>query len=143
MSERTAVINGRPVRYRVRPAHPTVGAADADWSPPVGPFCESVSPGGTFCTREPGHVTAHAASDGNSIVDVWPTAPAAARIEEERPAEDPAHLMTPGEVAAAFRVTPRTVTRWADAGHLTAIRTLGGHRRYLRSQIMTALENLR
>ena len=59
-----------------------------------------------------------------------------------RPAEDPPHLMTPAEVAAAFKVTPRTVARWADSGHLTTIRTPGGHRRYLRSQVMTALENL-
>ena len=59
-----------------------------------------------------------------------------------RPAEDPPHLMTPAEVAAAFKVTPRTVARWADDGHLTAIRTPGGHRRYLRSPVMAALENL-
>lgn len=143
MSERTAVINGKRVRYLVRPTRPTVGAADADWSPPEGPFCEAMSPrGGTVCTREPGHVTDHAASDGDFIVEVWPTAPVAARIGEERPAEDPPHLMTPAEVAAAFKVTPRTVARWADAGYLTTIRTPGGHRRYLRSQVMTALENL-
>jgi excisionase family DNA binding protein len=38
--------------------------------------------------------------------------------------------MTPAEVAALFRVDPKTVTRWAKAGKLHAIRTLGGHRRY-------------
>lgn len=37
-------------------------------------------------------------------------------------------LLTPAEVAALFRVDPKTVTRWAKAGKLTAIRTLGGHR---------------
>ena len=45
------------------------------------------------------------------------------------------NLMTPAEVAALFRVDPKTVTRWADAGKLTAVRTLGGHRRYLRSEV--------
>ena len=45
------------------------------------------------------------------------------------------NLMTPAEVAALFRVDPKTVTRWADAGKLTAVRTLGGHRRYLRELI--------
>ena len=35
-------------------------------------------------------------------------------------------LLTPAEVAALFRVDPKTVTRWAQAGKLTAIRTLGG-----------------
>ena len=39
-------------------------------------------------------------------------------------------LLTPAEVAAMFRVDPKTVTRWAKAGKLTSIRTLGGHRRY-------------
>ena len=40
------------------------------------------------------------------------------------------NLLTPAEVAALFRVDPKTVTRWAKAGKLTSIRTLGGHRRY-------------
>ena len=44
-------------------------------------------------------------------------------------------LMTPAEVAALFRVDPKTVTRWADAGKIQAVRTLGGHRRYLRSEV--------
>lgn len=39
-------------------------------------------------------------------------------------------LLTPAEVATMFRVDPKTVTRWAKAGKLTSIRTLGGHRRY-------------
>ncbi len=44
-------------------------------------------------------------------------------------------LLTPGEVAAMFRVNPKTVTRWANAGKLTPVRTLGGHRRYRRSEV--------
>ncbi|CAN5906393.1 developmental transcriptional regulator BldC [soil metagenome] len=39
-------------------------------------------------------------------------------------------LLTPAEVASLFRVTPKTVTRWAEAGKLPAIKTLGGHRRF-------------
>jgi len=39
-------------------------------------------------------------------------------------------LLTPAEVAALFRVDPKTVTRWAKAGKINSIRTLGGHRRY-------------
>src|SRR5688572_6268285 len=42
----------------------------------------------------------------------------------------PDALLTPAEVAALFRVNPKTVTRWARAGKITAIRTLGGHRRF-------------
>jgi excisionase family DNA binding protein len=44
-------------------------------------------------------------------------------------------LLTPSEVAELFRVAPRTVTRWAAEGRLTAIRTLGGHRRYRRLDV--------
>jgi len=38
-----------------------------------------------------------------------------------------------------FRVDPKTVTRWAKAGKLTAIRTLGGHRRYRKSEVQALL----
>ena len=44
-------------------------------------------------------------------------------------------LLTPAEVAAMFRVDPKTVTRWAKAGKLTSIRTLGGHRRYREAEV--------
>ncbi len=48
-------------------------------------------------------------------------------------------LLTPAEVAKMFRVDPKTVTRWAKAGKLTAIRTIGGHRRYRRSEVQALL----
>ena len=44
-------------------------------------------------------------------------------------------LLTPGEVAALFRVDPKTVTRWAQDGKLSAIRTLGGHRRFKAAEV--------
>jgi excisionase family DNA binding protein len=40
-----------------------------------------------------------------------------------------------------FRVDPKTVTRWAVAGKLTAVRTLGGHRRYRASEVQDLLRN--
>ena len=54
----------------------------------------------------------------------------------------PERLLTPSEVAQLFRVNPKTVTRWARAGKLTAIRTLGGHRRFLASEIQRCLEEM-
>ena len=51
------------------------------------------------------------------------------------------NLLTPAEVAALFRVDPKTVTRWAKAGKLTAIRTLGGHRRYRQSEVQSLLNS--
>jgi excisionase family DNA binding protein len=50
-------------------------------------------------------------------------------------------LLTPSEVATLFRVDPKTVTRWAKAGKLTAIRTLGGHRRYRSSEVNELLNS--
>ena len=49
-------------------------------------------------------------------------------------------LLTPAEVAALFRVDPKTVTRWAKAGKLTSLRTLGGHRRYRESEVRALLQ---
>ena len=54
----------------------------------------------------------------------------------------PEALLTPSEIAALFRVNPKTVTRWARAGKLTAIRTLGGHRRFRVSEIRRCLEEM-
>ncbi len=51
-------------------------------------------------------------------------------------------LLTPAEVAAMFRVDPKTVTRWAKAGKLSAIRTLGGHRRYRESEVRALLAGI-
>lgn len=42
----------------------------------------------------------------------------------------PETLLTPREVAALFRVTPKTIGRWDEAGILPGQRTLGGHRRF-------------
>ena len=55
-------------------------------------------------------------------------------------ATEPETLLKPAEVAAMFRVDPKTITRWARAGQLTAIHTLGGHRRYLYSEVMLLLK---
>lgn len=49
--------------------------------------------------------------------------------------------LTPREVAALFRVDPKTVTRWANQGRLTSFRTLGGHRRFKESEVKAFLAN--
>jgi len=49
-------------------------------------------------------------------------------------------LLTSQEVAALFRVDPKTVTRWARTGELTAVRTPGGrHLRFPESAVHAAL----
>jgi len=54
--------------------------------------------------------------------------------------DDGDRLLTPGEVAALFRVDPKTATRWAAAGRLTSVRTPGGHRRFRESAVRALLE---
>lgn len=53
---------------------------------------------------------------------------------------DEDRLLTAAEVAALFRVDPKTVTRWAAAGRITSIRTPGGHRRFRESEVRALLE---
>jgi excisionase family DNA binding protein len=48
-------------------------------------------------------------------------------------------LLQPGEVARMFGVDPKTLTRWAEAGKIPSVRTLGGHRRYRESDVKAAL----
>lgn len=50
-------------------------------------------------------------------------------------------LLTPGEVAAMFRVDPKTVTRWAAMGRIGSVRTPGGHRRFRESEVRELLES--
>ena len=53
---------------------------------------------------------------------------------------DPERLLTPAEVAQLFRVHPKTVSRWVSAGKLSAVRTLGGHRRHRASEVYALLD---
>ena len=78
---------------------------------------------------------ANAARDGNRVdrSDQLPAklyiergaATSADEVDGDVGLEPQEQLLTPSEVAAMFRVNPKTVTRWARAGKLTAIRTLG------------------
>jgi len=61
------------------------------------------------------------------------------RMPGDRMPGDSEALLTPAEVAAMYRVDPKTVTRWAKAGKLSSIRTLGGHRRYRATEVQALL----
>lgn len=67
------------------------------------------------------------------------TPPREAGHTAPRPAE---RLLTVGEVAALFRVDPKTVTRWASAGRIGSIRTPGGHRRFRETEVRALLASL-
>lgn len=62
-----------------------------------------------------------------------------AHLTDAEQAED---LLTPQQVADLLGVDPKTVTRWAAAGKLDHIRTVGGHRRFRRSAIEPYLNPL-
>jgi excisionase family DNA binding protein len=48
-------------------------------------------------------------------------------------------LMTPAEVAKAFRVDNKTVVRWLNAGKLEGVKTPGGHARFRRDSVMALI----
>jgi excisionase family DNA binding protein len=66
--------------------------------------------------------------------------PADARVGVRAdPRVDDADLLTPAEAARKLGVTPNTVTRWSRAGRISAIQTMGGHRRFRRDEIERVL----
>jgi excisionase family DNA binding protein len=65
--------------------------------------------------------------------------PAAATSARSRHREPPEQLMTTSEVAALFGVHRSAVTEWANAGKVSTIRTLGGHRRFPEAEILALL----
>lgn len=69
-----------------------------------------------------------------------PTQQPMALTQEQLEQMSPSSLLLTAEVAAIFRVDPKTVTRWSQAGKLAAIRTLGGHRRF---RVGVVLQKLR
>ena len=51
-------------------------------------------------------------------------------------------LMTPAEVAGLLSVDPKTISRWARKGHLTAYKTPGGHHRFDRGDVSEFMDGL-
>jgi excisionase family DNA binding protein len=51
-------------------------------------------------------------------------------------------LLTRAEVAEIFQVAPSTITRWAEAGKLPSVKTLGGHRRYAATLVRELVHDL-
>ena len=49
-------------------------------------------------------------------------------------------MMTQREVAAAFRVTPRTVWAWVNQGKLKAVRSPGGRSLFYATEVRSMLE---
>ena len=56
--------------------------------------------------------------------------------------ESEQEFMTPREVADRFGVTTKTLGRWARAGKISSVRTLGGHRRYREVEVRALLSDV-
>jgi excisionase family DNA binding protein len=50
--------------------------------------------------------------------------------------------LLPSEVAHLFRVDPKTVTRWCNAGKMYSFKTFGGHRRIPASVVLANLKEM-
>ena len=51
-------------------------------------------------------------------------------------------FLTRAEVAELFQVSPSTITRWAEAGKLPSVKTLGGHHRYETKAVLEIARHL-
>jgi excisionase family DNA binding protein len=51
----------------------------------------------------------------------------------------PEPLLLSGEVAALFRVDPKTVALWVKEGKLSSIRTPGGQHRFRAAEVLALL----
>jgi excisionase family DNA binding protein len=76
-----------------------------------------------------------------AVSDVLPR-PRVAPLDPAVVLADPDALLSPGTVARLFRVTPKTVGRWAARGVLVAQRTVGGHRRFRSADVRDLLDAL-
>lgn len=58
------------------------------------------------------------------------------------PRDEEAEYLTPSQVAGVLHVSPKTVSRWATQGFLPCLVTLGGHRRFRREDVESALQEM-
>jgi excisionase family DNA binding protein len=56
--------------------------------------------------------------------------------------QDNQNLLTISDVSRALGVTTQTLRKWDKCGKLTPTRTLGGHRRYLKSDVDRVLTGM-
>ena len=60
------------------------------------------------------------------------------RVTPEPGTPEPVDYWLRAEGAAIFCVAPSTETRWAEEGRLACVRTLSGHRRYVKESVVQA-----
>lgn len=60
-------------------------------------------------------------------------------VREDPEVIDGAYNLSVGDIISLFKVSARAVRCWADEGKLSSIRTLGGHRRFMASEVIELL----
>lgn len=81
-------------------------------------------------------------SSSGHVIDLTPNAPVPERFLSKPliiDGVDFSEMLTPSEVAEAFSVNTATVARWARAGKLASVQTIGQHRRFSKAQVMALL----
>ena len=63
-------------------------------------------------------------------------------MTQHDPEDTEENYLTASEAARILHVSSKTVDRWADQGRLPCLVTLGGHRRFARSVIVAAAEQM-
>src|SRR6266852_1262141 len=149
--------DGRPTRSHLPGRDATISIAritlsDSDRRSNWASRYRNFAPGGRRVTAGDGNMVpvghighprqAPHGAPGNTRTQDRSTGPGgeATHMSARTPEAEP--LLTPAEVATMFRVDPKTVTRWAKAGKLTSIRTLGGHRRYRETEVRALLAGI-
>ena len=80
--------------------------------------------------------------DNHDNTDITPEEAELLRLDNLRKERGWPELLKPCEVASIFRVSPKTATRWANDPNapISAIRTIGGHRRFRAIDVIRAIE---
>ena len=71
----------------------------------------------------------------------WRTSVAGQGHKADKPVKPNERIVTRGDVARIFCVSPHTVSRWSREGKLPSVRTLGGQRRYVLGKILRLAAN--
>lgn len=58
------------------------------------------------------------------------------------PERDADEFLGPARAAHMLHVSPKTINRWANEGRIPCVVTLGGHRRFKRSDVDTVLQGM-
>ncbi len=110
----------------------------AEGSPAEGSPVEGSPAEGSPAEGSPGRLSL-ARRDIAALAEPTPSGDARMRLGGGGLPADGHHLLRSHEVAVIFDVTERTVINWAASGKLPSLRTIGGHLRFRRDDVLRSL----